>query len=128
MTTATATGDQLNFSVDQGGQRVLTFTAVNPDGSTTNLTGITVEFTAEATNEVNTIKILSTDVSNPMGSVSIPTPTNGQIVLTLYPAATAALFASRGGYSYWALWAQPGTSSAYAIIDGQITPNRVAQP
>lgn len=128
MTTVTATADQINFSVDEGAQRVLTFTCQNPDGSTQNLTGITVEFSAEAVDFVQSIKILSTDVSNPMGSVSIPTPTNGQITLTLSPAATSALFGNRGGYSYWALWAQPGLSSAYTIVAGQITPNRVAQP
>lgn len=127
MTTVTATGDQLNFSVDEGAQRVLTMTCYNPDGSVQNLTGVTVEFSAEAVDFVQTIKILSTDVSNPMGSVSIPTPTNGQVVLTLYPAATSALFGTRGGYSYWALWAQPATSAAYTIVAGQITPNRVAQ-
>ncbi len=128
MTTVTASGDQVNFSVDEGAQRVLTFTCQNSDGSTQNLTGITVEFSAEATNATQTIKILSTDVSNAMGSVSIPTPANGQVILTLYPAATSALYAARGGYSYWALWAQPATSSAYTIVAGQITPNRVAQP
>jgi hypothetical protein len=128
MTTTTAAGDQVNFSVDQGAQRVLTFTCKNADGTTQDLTGIVVEFSAEATNESQTIKILSTDGSNPMGSVSIPTPTNGMVTLTLFPAATAALFANRGGFSYWSLWAQPATSSAYTIVDGQITPNRVAQP
>lgn len=128
MTTVTAAGDGLNFSVDQGAQRVLTFQCDNPDGSAQDLTGIVVEFSAEATDASQTVKILSTDVSNPMGSVSIPTPTNGQVTLTLSPEATAALYSSRGGYSYWALWAQPGTSSAYTILDGQITPNRVAQP
>lgn len=128
MTTVTATADQINFSVDEGAQRVLTFTCKNSDGTTQDLTGIVVEFSAEAVNFVQTIKILSTDVSNAMGSVSIPTPTNGQIILTLFPAATSALFTARGGYSLWALWAQPNTSSAYTIVAGQITPNRVAQP
>jgi len=128
MTTVTASGDQVNFSVDEGSQRVLTFTCQNSNGTTQDLTGIVVEFSAEATNFSQTIKILSTDPSNAMGSVSIPTPTNGQIILTLFPAATSALYASRGGYSYWSLWAQPNTSSAYTIVAGEITPNRVAQP
>lgn len=128
MTTVTASGDQVNFSVDEGSQRVLTFTCQNSNGTTQDLTGIVVEFSAEATNFSQTIKILSTDSSNAMGSVSIPTPTNGQIILTLFPAATVALYNSRGGYSYWSLWAQPNTSSAYTIVAGEITPNRVAQP
>jgi len=113
MATATASGDQLNFSVDQGAQRVLTFQCNNPDGTPQNLTGIVVEFTAEGTDGVQTVNILSTDVSNPLGSVSIPTPANGLVTLTLYPTATLDLYNSRGGYSYWALWAQPGLSSAY---------------
>jgi hypothetical protein len=128
MTTATASGDQLNFSIDQGSQRVLSFQCNNPDGSAQDFTGIVVEFSAEATDTSQTVKILSTDIGNPLGSVSIPTPTNGQVILTLYPEATAALYSNRGGYSYWALWVQAGTSSAYTVLEGQITPNRVAQP
>jgi hypothetical protein len=120
--------DQLNFSVDEGAQRVLTFTCENPDGTPQNFTGIVVEFSAQATDGTQTVKILNTDVSNSMGSVNIPTPTNGQITLTLYPEATEAMFDNRGGYTYWALWAQPNTSSAYTLLNGQITPNRVAQP
>jgi hypothetical protein len=128
VTTVTASGDQLNFSIDQGSQRVLSFQCNNSDGTPFNFTGVTVEFSAEATDAVQTVKILSTDSSNPMGSVSIPTPANGVVILTLYPAATAAMYLNRGGYSYWALWAFPATSSAYPLLDGQITPNRVAQP
>lgn len=129
MTTATVVdGDSLNFSVDQGSQRVLTFQCNNSDGTPQNLTGIVVELSVEAVDGTQTVKILSTDMSNAMGSVAIPTPTNGLITLTLYPAATVAIYATRGGYSYWSLWAQPGTSSAYTLLEGQITPNRTAQP
>lgn len=128
MPTNTGSGDQLNFSVDRGAQRVLTIQCQNPDGSNQNLTGVVVEFTAEGTDFVQAVKILSTDVSNPMGSVSIPTPTNGTVTLTLSPTATEAIFDSRGGYCFWALWANPGTGSAYDILAGQITPNRVAKP
>src|ERR1700761_9613722 len=113
MTTATASGDQLNFSVDQNAQRVLTFQLNNSDGTPQDLTGIVLEFTAEGTDAVQKVKILSTDTGNPMGSVSVPTQANGLVTLTLFPEATAAIFTNRGGYSYWALWAQPGTSSAY---------------
>ena len=128
MTTVTASGDQLNFSIDQGSQRVLTLQCNNSDGTPFNFTGVLVEFTAEGTDAVQTVKILSTDSGNPDGSVVMATPTNGLVTLTLSPVATEALYQNRGGFSYWALWAYPATSAAYPLIEGQITPNRVAQP
>ena len=128
MPTNTGTGDTLNFSVDRSSQRVLQIQCNNPNGSTQDLTGITVECSVEGTDFAQVVKILSTDVLNPAGSVAIPTPSDGTITLTLSPTATEAIYDSRGGYCFWALWANPGTGSAYPIVAGQITPNRVAKP
>ena len=128
MPTSSVSGDQVNFTVDQGATRSLQFNCQNPDGSALNLTGIVVEMVVQAIDGTQTAKILSTDVSNPMGTVSIPTPSNGIVQVTLSPTATAAIYNNRGGYSFWALWAQPGTTTEYTIVQGQIVHNRVAQP
>lgn len=127
MPTNTGSGDELNFSVDRGAQRVLTIECKNPDGSNQDLTGIVVECSVEGTDFTQVVKILSTDVSNPEGSVLIPTPSNGTITLTLSPTATESIYDARGGYCFWSLWANPGTGSAYTLLAGQITPNRVAK-
>lgn len=129
MTTATAVGDQLNFTADEGAPRTLVFTL--QDNATPpnplNLTGIVLEFTAEAVDGTQLVDILTTDVSNPMGSLTVPTPTNGQVTLLLTAAATKALYVSRGGYVFWSLWYQPGASQQ-SPINGQLVVRRVAQP
>lgn len=129
MTTATAVGDQLNFTADEGNVRTLVFTL--QDNATPpnplNLTGIVLEFVGEATDGTRLVSILTTDVSNPMGSLTVPTPTNGQVTLALTAAATKALYVSRGGYVLWSLWYQPG-SGQQSPINGQLVVRRVAQP
>lgn len=126
-TVAVVVGDQLNFTVDENSMRSLEFSPQNPDGSPLDLTGLVVEFVIEAIDHTQLVKILATDVSNPMGSVTVDTGAS-TILVGLLPPATLALYNSRGGYVYWALWLQPGTSTAYIVCNGQITGNRTAQP
>lgn len=128
MPTATAVGDQLNFTADEGAVRTIAFTFQDSTGAPINLTGIVTEFVAEATDGTQLVDILSTDVSNPMGSLSIPTPTNGQVTLTLTSIATKALYVSRGGYVFWSMWYQPGSATSQSLINGSLTVRRVAQP
>jgi hypothetical protein len=127
MTTASVTGDQLNFTIDRGAVRTLVFSPQNSDGTPLNMSGLVFEFVVEANDGTKTLSILSTDVSNPMGAVVVDN-TAHTLTLTMNPAATSATYANRGGYSYWAIWVQPGTTSAYTMITGQIMPTRVAQP
>jgi len=128
---ATVVADQLNFTADEGAVRSLAFTL--QDSATPpnpiNLTGIVLEFVAQALDGTKVVSILTTDVSNPMGSLVVGTPaTNGQLTLNLTGLATVAMFNTRGGYVYWSLWYQPGTASAQSSLNGQIVVRRVAQP
>lgn len=122
--------DQLNFTCDRGAVRSLGFTL--QDSSTPpnpiNLTGIVLEFVAEAIDGTKVVSILTTDVSNPMGSVVVTDAVNGKLTLNLTGVATQAMYGLRGGYLFWTLWYQPGAGSAQDMISGQITVRRVAQP
>lgn len=126
-TVAVVVGDQLNFTVDENSARSLEFSPQNPDGSPVSLTGLVVEFVVEAVDGTQLVKILATDSGNPMGSVTVDTGAS-TILVGMLPAATLALYNARGGYVYWALWLQPGTSTSYLVCNGQITGNRTAQP
>lgn len=124
---AVVVGDQLNFTVDENSTRSLEFSPQNPDGSPIDLTGLVVEFTVEAIDHTQLVKILATDSGNPMGTVTVDTGAS-TILVAMLPPATLAINNSRGGYVYWAVWLQPGTSTAYIVCSGQITGNRTAQP
>lgn len=129
MPTASVVGDQLNFTADEAAVRSLGFTLLDSSNNPIDLTGIVLEFVAEGQDGTKVVSILTTDVSNPMGSLVVGTPaTNGQVTLNLTGTATAAMYASRGGYVLWSLWYQPGTASAQSSLNGQITVRRVAQP
>lgn len=130
MPDVTVVGDQLNFTCDRAAIRSLGFTL--QDSSTPpnpiNLTGIVLEFVAEALDGTKVVSILTTDVSNPNGSVTVTDATNGKVTLNLTGVATQAMYGQRGGYLFWTLWYQPGTGSAQDLISGQVTARRVAQP
>lgn len=130
MPDVTVVGDQLNIVCDQGGVRSLGLTcqddATPPNAI--NLTGIVLEFVAEALDKTKVVSILTTDVSNPMGSVVVTDAVNGKVTLNLTALATAAMYASRGGYVFWALWYQPGSGTSQVLVDGQIVVRRTAQP
>lgn len=129
MPTASVVGDQLNFTADEGAVRSLAFTLLDSSNNPINLTGIVLEFVAEAIDGTKTVSILTTDVSNPMGSLVIGSPaTNGQVTLNLTATATSTMYPARGGYLLWSLWYQPGGGSAQSVVNGQVTIRRVAQP
>jgi hypothetical protein len=127
MADVTVVGDQLNFVCDQGAVRSLGFTCQDDTGTAINLTGIVLEFVAEALDKTKVVSILTTDVSNPMGSVVVTDAVNGKVTLSLTAIATSAMYNSRGGYVFWSLWYQPGSGTSQALVDGQITVRRVAQ-
>jgi len=130
MSTVTVVADELMFTCDRGAVRSLAFTL--QDSSTPpnpiNLTGIVLEFVAEAIDGTKLVSILTTDVSNPNGSLTVTDAVNGKLTLNLTGVATQTLFGNRGGYVFWTLWYQPGTGSAQDMLSGQITVRRVAQP
>jgi hypothetical protein len=131
MPSSSVVADQLNFTADEGAVRSLSFTlqdSATPPNNI-NLTGIVLEFVAESQDGTKVVSILTTDVSNPMGSLVIGTPaTNGQVTLNLTGVATLAMYQARGGYVFWSLWYQPGTASAQSVVNGQLSVRRIAQP
>jgi hypothetical protein len=128
MTSVTVVADELMFTCDRGAVRSLAFTLQDSTGAAINLTGITLEFVAEAIDGTKLVSILTTDVSNPNGSLTVTDAVNGKLTLNLTGVATNTLYGNRGGYVYWTLWYQPGTGSAQDMLSGQITVRRVAQP
>lgn len=128
MPNVTVVADELMFTCDRGAVRSLAFTLQDSTGTAINLTGIVLEFVAEAIDGTKLVSILTTDVSNPNGSLVVTDAVNGKLTLNLTGVATQTLYGNRGGYVFWTLWYQPGTGSAQDMLSGQITVRRVAQP
>jgi hypothetical protein len=115
---------QWNTSTAAGSQWVQTFTLKNGDGSLVNLTGLTWEFVIRPT---------VTDLAvTPLVKVTTTATSQGQIVVdtvaatvtvTLTPAATALL--GKGARPF-ALWANPGTTTAVCWLEGTFNSSLVA--
>lgn len=84
--------DNYTLRVRQGDDKVLILTYEDHAGTAINITGYTFEFSYT----VDGVTTLVT--SSPV--ITVPTPTNGQIVLTLSGALTATFISGRGRYYF----------------------------
>jgi hypothetical protein len=115
---------QWNLSTGQGSAAEYAFTLTTPAGAPYPVGGTTWEYVVRpnAGSGAALFSVTLTPTSN--GSLTVTTPPS-QVTLLLNPAATAGLGA--GPYQH-ALWMNPGTTSAYLWLTGQLLVNLVPQP
>jgi hypothetical protein len=105
-----------------------TFTTTAPGGVTPYPTvGFAWEYVVRETAGSSGSPLISVTTSPSSAGLITATATSAvsQILLALYPAATASLGA--GSYSQ-ALWSQPGTTNAFCWMSGTLTVSGAAQP
>ena len=99
------------------------FTFTYPStGAIFPISGFTWEYVARNSTGGSAISVTTTSSSEGVLTVSTSAAT---VQLTLYPAATQSL--AVGQYSH-ALWANPGTDTAYTWINGQLVLGSNPQP
>lgn len=118
---------QANAYADAGYQWVETYTFTQTQGGPPiDLTGLVFEFVirpdVKNTSSPALVQVSSSG-SNSQGSISIPTPTNGIVTVTLTPAATTLL--GQGSRPY-TLLSGAGTSTASSWVTGSFTSRLVA--
>lgn len=118
--------NQVNFSTAAGSQWQQTFTLTDNTGAAINLTGLVWEFVVRPNVEDATTPALVqvTTTSSGQGQITV-TPLTGVVTVTLTPGATATLGVGSRPY---ALWSNPGTSTATCWVEGTFNTQRVAQP
>lgn len=77
-----------NITVYQGDNHEIIITVKNPDGTPTDLTGYSAIW---CVHNQNPYSIVIQKTTNPSGGITIPSPTNGQLVITLNSTDTATL-------------------------------------
>lgn len=116
-----------NLAVTAGSLATQVIGLTNPDGSPWDIAGDTWEYTVRTTASGTGMPLLTvTTTANADGVLDVTaTASQSQVLLTLYPAATAGL---NPGTLFHALWANPGSPSAVAVAAGELTISAVAQP
>ena len=98
-------------------------------GPPVDLTGITAWGFVVRLNDFDTTEpalISVSNTANSQGQVTVPTPTNGQVTVTLTPAATALLNGATAGQ--FVLFSNPGTSTQSDWADGELSVQQVPIP
>lgn len=108
--------NQINFAAAAGSQWQQTFTITDSTGAAVDLTGLTWEFVIRptATDTTSPALVQITTTSGSQGQITV-TPLTGVVTVTLTPAATSPL--SKGARPY-ALWSNPGTTTATCWVEG----------
>ncbi len=102
----------LNITVNQGGTfGPLVLTLKDSDGNAVNLTGYTAS--AQYRKTYDSSEVLATF------TCSIPSPTSGQITISLTDETTAALTAPAQGV--WDLFITDASGASYRILAGTVT-------
>lgn len=105
-------------------QQVITFTA--SDGTPYPITGATWEYVVRAAGTATGAPLIDiTTTSSADGQITVPGSGLSQVELTISPSATAAL--APGTYAH-ALWMNPGLSTAFTWLSGQLTIEANPQP
>jgi hypothetical protein len=101
--------------------------SAGPAGGPWDITGATWEYTVRTTAAGTGMPLLSvTTTDNADGVIAVTsTDAESQVLLTLYPAATAGVTPAT---FYHALWRNPGTDSALAVLTGQLVISAIPQP
>ena len=115
-----------NWELPIGSQSSLQFVITQPSGALYNITGLIWEFRVRTdpldTSTAPLIEVTQTANAQGVITASISTAT---VLLTLNPAATQTMAA--GTYA-WALWSNPGTTTATQWVGGTFRLDPVVQP
>jgi hypothetical protein len=109
-------------------QWLFTFTTTAPGGATPyDITGATWEYVARTSATDTGAPVFSiTTTPNLSGALVVTaSPTLSQVLLDIYPAATAAL---TPGIFFHSLWMNPGTNSAFSWVTGELIVQGNPQP
>lgn len=118
--------NQWNASSAAGSQWAQAFTLQNDDGTPVNVTGWTWEFVIRPTvaDTVSPALVQVTTTAGAQGYITVDT-TTATVMVVLNPAATSLL--GRGARPY-ALWSNPGTTTALAWVEGVFNSQLIATP
>lgn len=122
----TALPNQWNTSSPAGSQWAQAFQLVNDDGTPVNVSGWTWEFVIRpaVTDTASPALVQVTTTVNAQGYITVNTAT-ATVMVVLNPAATALL--QKGARPY-ALWSNPGTTTAVAWVEGMFNSQLIANP
>lgn len=118
--------NQWNASSPAGSQWSQSFQLVNDDGTPVNVTGWTWEFVIRPTvaDTASPALVQVTTTVSAQGYITVNT-TTATVMVVLNPAATSLL--GKGAKPY-ALWSNPGTTTATAWVEGTFNSQLIATP
>lgn len=118
--------NQWNASSPAGSQWAQAFQLVNDDGSPVNITGWTWEFVIRPTvgDTASPALVQVSTTVTAQGYITVNTVT-ATVMVVLNPAATSLL---KKGARPYALWSNPGTTTACAWVDGVFNSQLIANP
>ncbi|GAB2696010.1 hypothetical protein [Kitasatospora kifunensis] len=115
-----------NWELAVGSQSSLQFVFTQPSGALYNITGLSWEFRVRTDpTDTSTAPLIEiTQTGNAQGLITANTSAS-TVLLTLNPAATQTMAAAT--YA-WALWSNPGTTTATQWVGGSFRLDPVVQP